>query len=213
VRVVVADDNLLVREGLASLLTDHGIEVAARAADAEALLRAVDTHRPDLAIVDVRMPPTHTDEGLRAAREIRARHPQVAIVILSEHVELGVVTQVLATQPEGLGYLLKQRVTDFDEFVASLRRVAAGGTALDPLIVGPLLAGRRDDAPLARLTLREKEVLGLVAEGQSNKAISDRLAISPSTTRKHIGVIFDKLGLAAGEDAHRRVLAVLAYLQ
>jgi DNA-binding NarL/FixJ family response regulator len=134
-------------------------------------------------------------------------------VSLSEHVEIGVVTQLLAAQPERLGYLLKQRVTDFDEFVAALRRVAAGGTALDPQVVGPLLAGRRDDAPLGRLTTREQEVLELVAEGQTNKAIAERLEISPSTTRKHVGVIFDKLGLPAGEDAHRRILAVLAYLR
>jgi DNA-binding NarL/FixJ family response regulator len=212
-RVVVADDNLLIRDGLASLLQDSGIEVAARAGDADELLRAVDAHRPDLAIVDVRMPPTHTDEGLRAAQEIRARHPEVAIVILTEHVELGVMTQVLAARPERLGYLLKQRVTDFGEFLAALRRVAAGGTALDPEIVGPLLAGRRDDGPLSRLTAREKEVLQLVAEGQTNKAIGERLEISSSTTRKHVGAIFDKLGLPSGDDAHRRILAVLTYLR
>ena len=212
-RVVVADDNLLIRDGLASLLQDSGIEVVARAGDLDELLRAVDAHRPDLAIVDVRMPPTHTDEGLRAAQEIRARHPEVAIVILSEHVEVGVVTQVLAAQPERLGYLLKQRVTDFGEFLAALRRVAAGGTALDPEIVGPLLAGRHDDGPLSRLTARETEVLQLVAEGQTNKAIAERLEISSSTTRKHVGTIFDKLGLPSGDDAHRRILAVLAYLR
>jgi DNA-binding NarL/FixJ family response regulator len=212
VRVVIGDDNLFVRDGLASLLQDTGIEVAARAAGPDELVSEVGIHQPDVAIVDIRMPPTHKDEGLRAALEIRARQPDVGIMILSEHVEVGVVTRMLAERPEGLGYMLKLRVTDLDDFVGSLRTVAAGGTALDPQVVTPLLAARRNST-LNSLTPREREVLQLVAEGRTNKAIGDQLDITSSGVRKHVTAIFAKLGLPAGDDAHRRILAVLAYLR
>jgi len=213
VRVVIADDNLLVREGIASLLQDAGLDVAARASDPEELVAAVDEHEPDVAIVDIRMPPTHTDEGLRAARVIRDRHPAIGIVILSEHVETGVATQALAADPERLGYLLKDRVTDLDDFVGTLRRVATGGSALDPLIVSRLLAGVRDEGPLATLTPREEEVLRLVAEGRSNQGIAERLDITERAVQKHVTGVFAKFALPAAESDNRRVLAVLTYLQ
>jgi DNA-binding NarL/FixJ family response regulator len=213
VRVVIADDSLLVRKGIVSLLRDAGIEVAAEAACAEELLLAVDAHAPDVAIVDIRMPPDYEDEGVRAAHEIRARHPRMAIVILSQHVDLGTATRVLAQSPERLGYLLKDRVTDLDDFVGTLRRVVAGGTALDPEVVTRLLAGTREEGPLQELTAREREVLQLVAEGRSNKGIADRLDVSERAVQKHVTAIFGKLGLSAGEDDNRRILAVLAYLK
>jgi DNA-binding NarL/FixJ family response regulator len=213
VRVVIADDSILVREGIATFLGRAGIDVAAQASGAEELLRDVEVHRPDVAIVDIRMPPTFTDEGLRAAHEIRSRHPRTGIVILSQHVEVGTATQILAEHPEGLGYLLKDRVTDIEDFVGSLRRVAAGGSALDPQIVSRLLVSSQDDGPLASLTARELEVLVLVAEGRSNKGIGDRLAISERAVQKHVTAIFGKLGLPAGDDDNRRILAVLAYLR
>jgi DNA-binding NarL/FixJ family response regulator len=212
VRVVIADDNLLVREGIGSLLRRAGLEVAAEADCAEDLVRAVDDHEPDVAIVDIRMPPTHTDEGVRAAQEIRARHPHTAIVILSQHVDAGTATRVLAERPERLGYLLKDRVVDVDEFVATLRRVAGGGSALDPDVVSRLLAANREDGPLCALTPRDREVLQLVAEGRSNKGIGDRLGVSERAVQKHVTSIFGKLELPAGEDDNRRILAVLAYL-
>ena len=187
-RVVIADDSILVREGIATFLGRAGIDVAAQASVAEELLRDVEEHRPDVAIVDIRMPPTFTDEGLRAAHEIRSRHPRIGIVILSQHVEVGTATQILAERPEGLGYLLKDRVTDIDDFVGSLRRVAAGGSALDPQIVSRLLASTHDDGLLASLSAREREVLALVAEGRSNKgsATGSRSASAPcrSTSRR-----------------------------
>jgi DNA-binding NarL/FixJ family response regulator len=213
VRVVIADDSILVREGIATMLGRAGIDVAAQASGAEELLRDVGAHRPDVAIVDIRMPPTFTDEGLRAALEIRSRHPRMGIVILSQHVEVGTATQILAERPEGLGYLLKDRVTDIDDFAGTLRRVAAGGSALDPQIVSRLLASTRDDGPLASLSAREREVLALVAEGRSNKGIGERLAISERAVQKHVTAIFVKLALPAGEDDNRRILAVLAYLR
>ena len=211
-RVVIADDILLVREGIASLLRSAGIDVAAQAACAEELLRAVDTHHPDVAIVDIRMPPGQSDEGLQAAHEIRARHPGIGIVILSSHVDLGTAMRVLAQRPEGLGYLLKQRVTDVGDFVGTLDRVAAGGSALDPEVVSRLLAGARDERPLHTLTPREREVLELVAEGRSNRGIAERLAVTERAVQKHVTSIFAKLALPAGEDDNRRILAVLAYL-
>jgi len=211
-RVVIADDNVLVRQGIASLLRDGGLDVAAQAGSAEDLLRAVDTHRPDVAIVDIRMPPTHTDEGLRAAHTIRERHPETAIVVLSQHVEYGVATRVLAEHPERLGYLLKDRVADVDDFLATLRRVAGGGTALDPEVVSRLLASGRDDGPLARLTPREREVLQLLAEGLANQAIADRTGIALRSAEKHVSSIFDKLGLPDTGGENRRVLAALRYL-
>jgi len=213
VRAVIADDNLLVRRGIVGLLGDGGVEVAAEAADADELVQAVDAHTPDVAIVDIRMPPTHTDEGLQAAQAIRARHPDMGIVIVSEHVEVGVATQALAASPERLGYVLKQRITDIDDFVGTLRRVIAGGSALDPQVVSGLLAAQRDDGPLEALTPREREVLALVAEGLSNQAIADDLVITLRSAEKYVSSIFAKLGLPDTGTEHRRVLAVLEFLR
>jgi len=213
VRVVIADDSILVREGIVAILRRAGIDVAAQASDAAELQRAVDEHEPDAAIVDIRMPPTHTDEGLRAAADIRARHPGIGIVILSQHVEVGTATRLLAENPERLGYLLKDRVGDIDEFAGTLRRVVAGGSALDPQIVSRLLAADREDGPLRSLSDREREVLELVAEGRSNKGISERLDITERAVQKHVTSIFGKLELPADDDDNRRILAVLAYLR
>jgi DNA-binding NarL/FixJ family response regulator len=212
VQVVIADDILLVREGIASLLRGAGIDVAAQAASAEELLLAVEAHDPDVAIVDIRMPPGQRDEGLRVAHEIRERHPHIGIVILSSHVDLGTAMRVLAQRPEGLGYLLKERVTDVGDFVGTLERVAAGGSALDPEVVSRLLAGAREEHPLHTLTDREREVLELVAEGRSNRGIGERLAVTERAVQKHVTSIFTKLALPAGDDDNRRILAVLAYL-
>jgi DNA-binding NarL/FixJ family response regulator len=213
VRVVIADDSQLLRAGIATFVRGEGVDVVAEASDGDELLAAVDEHRPDVAIVDIRMPPTQTDEGIRAAHEIRKRHPGVGIVLLSQHVEVGVATQLLAESPQHLGYLLKDRVTDPADFAGSLRRVAAGGTALDPQIVSGLLADPEDAGPLRSLSAREREVLQLVAEGRSNKAIGERLVISQGAVQKHVSAIFNKLGLPAGEDDDRRILAVLAYVR
>jgi DNA-binding NarL/FixJ family response regulator len=213
VRVVIADDNLLVRKGIAALLEEAGIEVAAQAESADGLLRDVEAHQPDVAIVDIRMPPTHTDEGLRAAQEIRARRPQTAIVVLSQHVEYGVATRVLAEHPERLGYLLKDRVTDVEDFVGTLRRVAGGGTALDPEVVSRLLASDRADGPLHALTPREREVLQLLGEGLSNPAIAERLSITLRSAEKHVSSVFAKLNLPDTGSENRRVLAVLHLLR
>jgi DNA-binding NarL/FixJ family response regulator len=212
-RVVIADDNLLVRKGIAALLRDSGIDVAAEVDDGDELLRAVDAHRPDVAIVDIRMPPTHTDEGLRAAHQIRERHPEVSIVVLSQHVEYGVATRVLAEHPARLGYLLKDRVTDIEDFVGTLRRVSLGGTALDPQVVSRLLDSEPDGGPLDTLTPREREVLQLIAEGLSNPAIADRLGITLRSTEKYVSSIFVKLDLPDTGTEHRRVLAVLRFLK
>jgi DNA-binding NarL/FixJ family response regulator len=212
VRVVIADDSRLLREGIASLVRGEGIEVVAQAADPEELLSAVDEHEPDVAIVDIRMPPTQTDEGIQAAHEIRRRHPAMGIVLLSQHVEVGVATQVLAEAPQRLGYLLKDRVTDPADFAGSLRAVARGGTALDPQIVSGLLAGPEEAGPLRSLSPREREVLELVAAGRSNKAIGARLVITPRAVQKHVLAVFDKLGIPAGDNDDRRTLAVLAYM-
>jgi DNA-binding NarL/FixJ family response regulator len=213
VRVVIADDNSLVREGIATFLRRAEIDVAAEAASPDELLREVAEHRPDVAIIDIRMPPSFTDEGLRAAHEIRARHPEMGIVILSQDVEAGTATRLLTDSPAGLGYLLKDRVGDAEEFAATLRRVAAGGSALDPRVVARLLANQRDDGPLATLSAREREVLGLLAEGRSNRAICERLQLSPRAVQKHVTAVFAKLGLESDEDDNRRVLAVLAHLR
>ena len=207
---MIADDVLLTREGIAALLRRAGIDVVADAASPEQLLREVDVHEPDVVIVDIRMPPTFTDEGVRAAHEIRLRHPGIAIVILSQHVDLGTATRVLAESPERLGYLLKDRVTDLDEFVGTLHRVAAGGSALDAEVVSRLLARARELRPLSP---RDCEVLQLVAEGRSNRAIADRLAVSERAVQKHVTSIFLKLELPDSADDNRRILAVLAYLQ
>jgi DNA-binding NarL/FixJ family response regulator len=213
VRVVIADDSILVREGIASLLRSAGFEVAAQTASAEDLLEAVEAHSPEVAVVDIRMPPTHTDEGLRAALAIRARHPGTAILILSQHVETGVATRLLAESPAGLGYLLKDRVIDIEDFAGTMRILARGGSALDPQVMERLLGGGCDDGPLRALSAREREVLGLVAQGRSNKAIADRLVITQRAVAKHVTSIFRKLGLPDGVDEHRRVLAVLAHLR
>jgi len=212
-RVVIADDNLLVRRGIAALLEEAGVDVIAQADDVEGLLAAVDADVPDVAIVDIRMPPTHTDEGLRGAQAIRERHPEVGIVVLSQHVETGVAARVLAEHPARLGYLLKDRVTDVSEFVGTLRNVAAGGTALDPLVISRLLASNRGDGPLSGLTAREREVLQLLAEGHSNPAIAERLGITRRSTEKYVSSIFTKLGLPDTGSENRRVLAVLTLLR
>jgi DNA-binding NarL/FixJ family response regulator len=213
VRVVLADDSLILREGLARLLHEAGFEVVGQASNAEELLERVDEERPDVAIVDIRMPPTHTDEGLRAAREIRARHPAVAILVLSQFVRASYALELLAEGTEGLGYLLKDRVSDLDELAASVRRVAEGGSVLDPLVVQQLVSRpRTGPSPLDDLTKREREVLELMAEGRSNKAIGQRLFITEHTVEKHIKNILGNLRIPAGADDHRRVLAVLKYL-
>jgi DNA-binding NarL/FixJ family response regulator len=212
-RVVIADDSRLVREGIAGLLRRAGIEVTAEASTADELLREVDAHEPDVAIVDIRMPPTFTDEGLRAAHEIRARYPAMGIVILSQHVETGTAARLLAETPARLGYLLKDRVEDIDEFAATLRHVAGGGSALDPEVVGRLLASARDNTALTSLSARECEVLALLAEGRSNRGIGESLRLSPRGVQKHVTAVFAKLGLTADEDDNRRVLAVLEYLR
>jgi DNA-binding NarL/FixJ family response regulator len=212
VRVVIADDSRLLREGIASLVRGEGIDVVAQAATADELLAAVDEHAPDVAIVDIRMPPTQTDEGIQAAHAIRRRHPAMGIVLLSQHVEVGVAMQLLAAAPQHLGYLLKDRVTDPADFAGSLRRVASGGTVLDPQIVSALLADP-EDAALRTLTPRERAVLELVADGSSNKAIAERLDITQGAVQKYVSAIFNKLELPAGDDSDRRILAVLAYLR
>jgi DNA-binding NarL/FixJ family response regulator len=213
VRVVIADDSALMREGIAAFLGRAGIDVVAQASAADELLRAVEQHDPDVAIVDIRMPPSFTDEGLRAAHEIRASHPRIGVVILSQHVETGVAARLLAESPQRLGYLLKDRVGDIDEFAAALGRVAAGGSALDPQVVARLLASTRDNGRLASLTPREREVLELLAEGRSNRAIGDALELSRRGVQKHVTAVFGKLGLAEDEDDNRRVLAVIEYLR
>jgi len=210
---VIADDNLLVRAGISALLVAAGIDVAGESASADELLDDVEAHLPDVAIVDIRMPPTHTDEGLRAAQEIRERHPEMGIVILSQHVDSGTATRALVQSPERLGYLLKDRVADVEDFVGTLRRVVAGGSALDPQVVSRLLAARRDDGPLQPLTPREREVLQLVAEGLSNRAVAERLDITLGSAEKYVSSIFAKLGLPDTGGEYRRVLAVLRFLQ
>ncbi|GAA5057729.1 response regulator transcription factor [Thermocatellispora tengchongensis] len=208
---MLAEDSVLLREGLIRLLDSAGIDVVAAVAEAEGLLRAVDEHRPDLVVTDVRMPPGHADEGLRAALVLRRQHPGLAIVVLSQYVEERYATRLLSTETRGIGYLLKDRVADVTEFIDALRRVAAGGTALDPEVVAQLLVRRRSD-PLDLLTPREYEVLSLIAEGRSNAGIADALTISEGAVGKHINNIFAKLGLSGAEKDHRRVLAVLRFL-
>ena len=210
-RVVIAEDLALLRDGIASMLADSGHEVVAAVGDGDALLDALEEHRPDLAIVDVRMPPTQTDEGVRAAVEARRRQPDAAIMILSQYVEERYASDLLSSGARGVGYLLKDRVADVQEFVAAARRVAAGGTVIDPEVVAQLI-GRGPDRPLDALTPREREVLALMAEGQSNAAIVERLEISQSAVEKHVRKVFTKLGLPETEQHHRRVLAVLTYL-
>jgi DNA-binding NarL/FixJ family response regulator len=211
VRVVIAEDSVLLRAGLAKLLGAAGIDVVATVSDATELLAAVPEYKPDLVIVDVRMPPTHTDEGIKAALVIRHQWPGVAVLVLSQYVEERYAADLLAANTSSVGYLLKDRVADVGDFVAALRRVADGGTALDPEVVAQLLVRRRSD-PLDRLTPREQEVLRLMAEGRSNAAIGHTLVITDSAVAKHINSIFTKLDLHPGESDHRRVLAVLRFL-
>jgi DNA-binding NarL/FixJ family response regulator len=213
VRVVVADDSVLLREGVVRLLQEGGFEVVGQAGDAEDLLRKVGAHHPDVAIVDVRMPPTHTDEGLRAAAEIRERFPDTSVLVLSQIIETGSALELLTASAEGVGYLLKDRVADIDRFTEAVRRVGEGGSALDPEVVSTLLGRRRRDDPLVDITAREREVLGLMAEGRSNNAIAESLVITERAVEKHVTSIFGKLGLAPAAEDHRRVLAVLAYLR
>jgi DNA-binding NarL/FixJ family response regulator len=211
-RIVIAEDSVLLRAGLTKLLTDGGFDVVAAVPDADELLRAVAEHSPDLVVVDVRMPPTHTDEGIRAALVIRRQYPRVAVLVLSQYVEERYATDLLSVGTSGVGYLLKDRVAHVSDFLDALRRVAAGGTALDPDVVAQLLVRRRDD-PIDRLTPRELEVLRLMAEGRSNSGITDALKVSHSAVEKYISNIFGKLDLSAAESEHRRVLAVLKFLR
>jgi DNA-binding NarL/FixJ family response regulator len=212
VRVVIADDNLIVRDGLAALLREAGVEVAAQVGSVDDLMREVERCDPDVAIVDVRMPPTHTDEGLRAAHAIRARHPGVGILILSQFLEVGAVNRLVAQSAEGLGYLLKDRLTELADFVDTLHRLAAGGSAIDPKVLADLLNSAPARGPLDALTQREREVLALVAEGRTNHGIAQRMVITEGSVQKYVTAIFSKLGLPAGDEDHRRVLSVLTYL-
>jgi DNA-binding NarL/FixJ family response regulator len=212
-RVVLADDSVLLREGIARLLEEAGMEVVAQSGTADDLLRHVGMHKPEVAIVDIRMPPTQTDEGLRAAQQIRERFPGVGVLVLSQYVEPGYALELLSESAEGVGYLLKDRVSDIDEFAAAVRRVAEGGSALDPSVVQTLVGRRRKADPLDELTPREREVLELMAEGRSNQAIAERLFITLRAVEKHVTSIFTKLRLPATAEDHRRVLAVLTYLR
>jgi DNA-binding NarL/FixJ family response regulator/class 3 adenylate cyclase len=212
-RVVIADDTVLLREGVVRLLEEAGFEVVAQSGTADDLLRHVAMHRPDVAIVDIRMPPTHTDEGLRAAQQIRERFPETGVLVLSQYVEAAYALELLSANAEGVGYLLKDRVSDLDEFAESVRRVGEGGSALDPSVVNHLVGRRRNEDPLEALTPREREVLELMAEGRSNQAIADRLFVTLRAVEKHVTSIFGKLGLPASSDDHRRVLAVLTFLR
>ena len=212
-RVVVADDSVLLREGIVRLLHEAGEEVVAQAGDADDLLRKASAHRPDVAVVDIRMPPTGTDDGLRAALEIRRSLPGTGVLVLSQYVEEGYALDLVGDGADGTGYLLKDRVADVERFVDAVRRVGAGGSVLDPEVVSSLLDRRRRDDPLAQLTGREREVLGLMAEGRSNQAIADQLVVTERAVEKHVTSIFNKLGLAPAPEDHRRVLAVLTFLR
>jgi DNA-binding NarL/FixJ family response regulator/class 3 adenylate cyclase len=212
-RVVLADDSVLLREGIARLLEDAGFEVVAQSGTAEDLLRHIGMHKPDVALVDIRMPPTQTDEGLRAAQQIRERWPDTGVLVLSQYVEPAYAMELLGENAEGVGYLLKDRVSDVDEFAAAVRRVGEGGSALDPAVVSQLVGRRRRDDPLEDLTPREREVLELMAEGRSNQAIAERMVITLRAVEKHVTSIFGKLRLSATSEDHRRVLAVLTYLR
>ena len=212
-RVVIAEDGVLLREGLERLLSENGLDVVGSSGNADDLLLKVRNHSPDVAIVDIRLPPTHNDEGMRAALEIRARYPSVGVLVLSQYVELGLAMKLLADSAEGAGYLLKDRISDVKEFVAAVRRVAGGGSAIDPIIVSTLLSKRRSGDPLAGLTPREHEVLELMAEGRSNQGIADRLVITLRAVEKYVSSVFGKLGLPSGGSDSRRVLAVLLFLR
>jgi len=211
-RVVLADDSVLLREGVARLLEDADFEVVGQSGDPDDLLLKVRSYSPDVAVVDIRMPPTHTDEGLRAAKEIRERYPACGVLVLSQYLEADYALELLSESAEGVGYLLKDRVADVGEFAAAVRRVGEGGSALDPSVVSQLVGRRRSDDPLDELTPREREVLGLMAEGRSNSGIAERLVVTERAVEKHVTSIFQKLRLPACSEDHRRVLAVLTYL-
>jgi DNA-binding NarL/FixJ family response regulator len=211
-RIVIAEDAAVLRELLAQMLTERGNEVCAAVADADALRSAVAEHRPDVTVVDIRMPPTHSDEGLRAAIDIRREHPGTGVLLFSQYIETRFATRLLAAGSAGVGYLLKDRVANTAEFTEALARVAAGGTALDPEVVTQLAGGGRRTAEIESLTTREREVLALMAEGRSNAAIAQTLVVSAGTVEKHVAAVFGKLGLPSSEDTNRRVLAVLRYL-
>jgi DNA-binding NarL/FixJ family response regulator len=212
-RAVIAEDSVLLREGLIRLLTEAGFEVVGQAGDAEDLLRKTRAHKPDVVVTDIRMPPTQTDEGLRAAQVIRNELPGTGVVVLSQYVEEAYVMELLGEDAEGVGYLLKDRISDVERFVEAVQRVANGGSALDPEVVSYMLGRRRREDPLAELTPREREVLGLMAEGRSNHGIAEQLVVTERAVEKHVTNIFGKLGFASAPDDHRRVLAVLAYVR
>jgi DNA-binding NarL/FixJ family response regulator len=213
VRAVIAEDSLLLREGVARVLVDAGIEVVGACETAGDLVLKVRSHVPDIAIVDIRLPPTHSDEGMQAALEIRADYPTVGVLVLSQYVEVGLAMKLLSDSAEGAGYLLKDRISEVKEFVGAVERVANGGSAIDPIIVSALLSKRRSDDPLGGLTPREREVLELMAEGRSNQGIADKLVITLRSVEKYVSSVFDKLGLPSGVTESRRVLAVLLYLR
>jgi DNA-binding NarL/FixJ family response regulator len=213
VRAVVAEDSVLLREGVTRVLGDAGIEVVGACGTAEDLLAEVQRYAPDVAIIDIRLPPTHSDEGLRAALEIRATHPSVGVLVVSQYVEVGLAMKLLADSAEGAGYLLKDRISDVKDFIGAVRRVADGGSAIDPIIVSTLLSRRRSNDPLVGLTPREREVLELMAEGRSNQGIADELVITLRAVEKYVSSIFGKLGLPSSGSDSRRVLAVLLYLR
>ena len=213
-RVAIAEDSVLVREGLVRLLAEAGFEVTAAAADPQGLLRAIDADRPDVVVLDIRLPPTHTDEGLRLAGAVRGLDgPRIGVLLLSQYVEAAYAYQLIESEAAGVGYLLKDRLSDIGELADAIRRVARGGSAMDPSLVAQLLRRRRERNPLDELTDREREVLGLMAEGRTNLAIADRLVITLKTVETHVASIFSKLGLEPEPDDHRRVLAVLTYLR
>jgi len=213
VRIVIAEDSVLLRDGLTRMLADHGHEVVGAAEDAVGLVQRLERELPDLVIADVRMPPTHTDEGIRAALEVRARWPELPVVVLSQYVEENYASELLSGELGGIAYVLKDRVTDVGQFLETVDRVAAGGTAIDPEVVSQLLARTRRQQPIADLSPREREVLGLMAEGRSNTAIAEQLVITQRAVEKHVKNIFQKLRLAPADTDHRRVLAVLRYLE
>jgi DNA-binding NarL/FixJ family response regulator len=213
VRVAIAEDSLLLREGVAHLLRQAGMDVVAECGNAEELLLSIRSDAIDVVIVDIRLPPTHSDEGLRAALEIRSADPGVGVLVLSQYVELGLAMKLLADSADGVGYLLKDRISDVKEFIAAVRRVAGGGSAIDPIIVSTLLSRRRDDDPLEQLTPREREVLDLMAQGNSNQGIADKLVITLRAVEKYVSSIFTKLRLPSTGTESRRVLAVLLFLR
>ena len=212
-RVVIGEDDVLLREGVVRLLTEGGFDVVAQAGDADALLRKALAHRPDVVIADVQMPPGRGDDGLRAVLELRRRHPDIGVLVLSQYYEEDYAIDLIADRPEGVGYLLKERVGDVETFLDSVTRVAAGGSALDPEVVGRMLGRRREQGPLTRLSPREREVMALMAEGKSNQGIAEALFVTDAAVEKHVTAIFQKLGIGPTAKEHRRVLAVLTYLR